>query len=77
VQEACCVGIEASLTPKDDVITAYRAHGWTYVRGVSVSKVLAELFGKNKNVECKVWCDTQTSALLKCRIRVWQWLTFL
>nr|CAB3264746.1 pyruvate dehydrogenase E1 component subunit alpha, mitochondrial-like [Phallusia mammillata] len=45
-QEACCVGIEASLTPEDDVITAYRAHGWAYIRGVPVSKVLAELFGR-------------------------------
>lgn len=45
-QEACCVGMEASLTPDDAVITAYRAHGWTYVRGVEVHGVLAELVGK-------------------------------
>uniref|UniRef100_H2YR07 Pyruvate dehydrogenase E1 component subunit alpha n=1 Tax=Ciona savignyi TaxID=51511 RepID=H2YR07_CIOSA len=45
-QEACCVGIEASLTQKDDVITAYRAHGWAYIRGVPVSNILAELFGR-------------------------------
>ncbi|XP_078492692.1 pyruvate dehydrogenase E1 component subunit alpha, mitochondrial-like [Ciona intestinalis] len=45
-QEACCAGIEASLTPKDDVITAYRAHGWAFIRGVPVCNILAELFGR-------------------------------
>ncbi|XP_076819241.1 pyruvate dehydrogenase E1 component subunit alpha, mitochondrial-like [Clavelina lepadiformis] len=45
-QEACCVGTEAALTPEDDVITAYRAHGWAYIRGVPVSSILAELFGR-------------------------------
>jgi len=45
-QEACCVGIEAALTPKDSVITAYRAHGWTYTRGVPVSAIIAELCGR-------------------------------
>jgi len=45
-QEAACVGIEAALGPKDAVITAYRAHGWTYTRGVSPVGVLAELTGR-------------------------------
>lgn len=45
-QEACCVGMEAALTGDDAVITAYRAHGWTYVRGVSLVGVLAELTGR-------------------------------
>ncbi|XP_039274411.1 pyruvate dehydrogenase E1 component subunit alpha, mitochondrial-like [Styela clava] len=45
-QEACCVGIESAIKPTDDVITAYRAHGWVHVRGISVSQVLAELFGR-------------------------------
>jgi len=45
-QEACCVGMEAAITPEDDVITSYRAHGWTYMRGITVSSVLAELFGR-------------------------------
>ena len=31
---------------KDSVITAYRAHGWTYLMGVKPSAVLAELTGK-------------------------------
>lgn len=31
---------------KDSVITAYRAHGWTYLMGVKPAAVLAELTGK-------------------------------
>ncbi|XP_060562467.1 pyruvate dehydrogenase E1 component subunit alpha, mitochondrial-like [Ruditapes philippinarum] len=46
-QEACCVGMEAAITPDDGVITAYRAHGWAYVRGISVLGVLAELTGRS------------------------------
>ncbi|ELU11961.1 hypothetical protein CAPTEDRAFT_228796 [Capitella teleta] len=45
-QEAICVGMEAGLRPTDAIITAYRAHGWTYMRGVSVLGVLAELTGR-------------------------------
>jgi len=45
-QEACAVGIEAALGPDDAIITAYRAHGWTYTRGVSPVGVLAELTGR-------------------------------
>lgn len=45
-QEACAVGMEAAITPDDAVITAYRAHGWAYLRGVPVLGVLAELTGR-------------------------------
>ncbi|KJE91313.1 pyruvate dehydrogenase E1 alpha 1 [Capsaspora owczarzaki ATCC 30864] len=45
-QEAVCTGVEAAITKEDSVITAYRAHGFTYVRGVSVKGVLAELTGR-------------------------------
>ncbi|PAA70897.1 hypothetical protein BOX15_Mlig000204g2 [Macrostomum lignano] len=45
-QEACCVGMEAVLDRNDPVITAYRAHGWTYTRGVPVKAVLSELTGR-------------------------------
>ncbi|XP_074658149.1 putative pyruvate dehydrogenase E1 component subunit alpha, mitochondrial [Tubulanus polymorphus] len=45
-QEACCVGMKASLLSDDAVITAYRAHGWTYMMGVSPHAVLAELTGR-------------------------------
>jgi len=45
-QEACAVGMEAAIRKSDAVITSYRAHGWTYLRGVSVKSVLAELTGR-------------------------------
>jgi len=45
-QEAACVGMEAAIRPDDAVITAYRAHGWCYVRGISPTGVLAELTGR-------------------------------
>jgi pyruvate dehydrogenase E1 component alpha subunit len=45
-QEACAVGMKAALTEKDSVITAYRAHGWSYLMGVSPFGVLAELLGR-------------------------------
>ena len=38
--------MEAAITMEDAVITAYRAHGWAYMRGVSILGVLAELTGK-------------------------------
>lgn len=49
-QEAVCVGIKAAMRPSDAVITAYRAHGWTYMMGVSVEGVLAELTGRATGV---------------------------
>lgn len=39
------MGIEAAIKPTDHVITAYRAHGFTYTRGVPVREILAELTG--------------------------------
>lgn len=39
------MGIEAAIKPTDHLITAYRAHGYTYTRGVSVKEILAELTG--------------------------------
>jgi len=45
-QEACAVGMEAAIEKTDAVITAYRAHGWAFIRGVSIPAVLAELTGR-------------------------------
>ena len=45
MQEACCVGLEAGINPTDHLITAYRAHGFTFTRGLSVQEILTELTG--------------------------------
>lgn len=40
------MGIKHALRPYDAVITAYRAHGWSYIMGVPPFGVLSELTGK-------------------------------
>lgn len=45
-QEACAVGMKASMRQDDSAITAYRCHGWTYLMGVPVASVLSELTGR-------------------------------
>lgn len=35
-----------ALRSQDSVITAYRAHGWTYLMGISPVGVLSELTGR-------------------------------
>lgn len=44
-QEACAVGMKAAMRDVDNIISAYRVHGWTYLMGVSPLGVLAELTG--------------------------------
>ena len=34
------------ISKTDAVITAYRAHGWTWIRGISMVGVLSELTGR-------------------------------
>lgn len=46
-QEAVAVGMEAQLRKEDHVITAYRVHGWSLVRGASVRQILSELTGRS------------------------------
>lgn len=46
-QEAVAVGMESTLSPEDQVISAYRVHGWALVRGATVREVLSELTGRS------------------------------
>lgn len=39
------MGMERALTKDDDVISSYRCHALQYVRGDSVKRIVAELFG--------------------------------
>lgn len=49
-QEAVAVGIESAITKQDSVITSYRCHGFTYLRGALVKAVLGELMGRRSGV---------------------------
>ena len=44
-QEAVPVGMEAAIEKDDAVITAYRCHGYTMMRGGTVKEILGELLG--------------------------------
>jgi pyruvate dehydrogenase E1 component alpha subunit len=45
-QEACAVGMKAAMRDVDNIISAYRVHGWTYLMNVTPTGVLAELTGR-------------------------------
>ncbi|MDC0591809.1 pyruvate dehydrogenase (acetyl-transferring) E1 component subunit alpha [Balneolaceae bacterium] len=45
-QEAISTGTVFAFNNDDDIITAYRDHGWGLCRGISVNEGMAELFGK-------------------------------
>merc|ERR1711992_56226 len=49
-QEAVYSGMKAGIREQDSIITSYRAHGFTYVMGVSALGVLAELTGRKSGV---------------------------
>lgn len=49
-QEAVAVGIENAITKEDDVITAYRCHGFAYMRGATVSSIVGELLGRREGI---------------------------
>ncbi|KAI9227467.1 MAG: mitochondrial pyruvate dehydrogenase E1 component beta subunit [Piptocephalis tieghemiana] len=49
-QEAVPVGMEDAITRDDAVITAYRCHGFTYLRGATPTQVLAELLGRRAGI---------------------------
>jgi TPP-dependent pyruvate/acetoin dehydrogenase alpha subunit len=45
-QEACAVGVCAALETDDVIIPTHRPHGHCIAKGVSVTEMLCELFGK-------------------------------
>ncbi|KAF9434929.1 alpha subunit of pyruvate dehydrogenase [Entomortierella beljakovae] len=49
-QEAVSVGMEAALSVEDKIITAYRCHGFTFMRGGSLVSILAELLGRKAGI---------------------------
>lgn len=40
------LGMKAAMRDVDNIISAYRVHGWTYLMGVPPAKVLSELTGR-------------------------------
>lgn len=44
-QEAIAVGMNSALDKRDDIISSYRCHGIQLIRGDSVKKIMAELYG--------------------------------
>ncbi|XP_059207875.1 pyruvate dehydrogenase E1 component subunit alpha, somatic form, mitochondrial-like isoform X2 [Centropristis striata] len=49
-QEACAVGIDASVNSTDPLIATYRNHGYIYTRGGSLKGILAELAGRRGGI---------------------------
>lgn len=49
-QEAVAVGIEHGITRSDKLITAYRSHGNTLMRGGTVESILGELLGRRGGI---------------------------
>lgn len=45
-EEAVAVGVMAALGPEDAVLSTYREHGHALARGVSMSAILSEMYGK-------------------------------
>jgi len=45
-QEAVASGIESAIDPEDNIITAYRCHGYTHARGGTIDSILSELQGR-------------------------------
>lgn len=49
-QEAVAVGIEHAITKQDKLITAYRSHGNTLMRGGTVKNIFGELLGRRGGI---------------------------
>jgi len=49
-QEAVAAGIEHAIEKEDDLITAYRCHGFALMRGGSVKSIIGELLGRREGI---------------------------
>ncbi len=49
-QEAIAAGVMASLRPSDTVLSHHRGHGHALAKGVSPSRLMAELYGRHDGV---------------------------
>ncbi|RAK73041.1 putative pyruvate dehydrogenase E1 component alpha subunit [Aspergillus fijiensis CBS 313.89] len=49
-QEAVAVGVEHGISRDDKLITAYRSHGTTLMRGATVKSILGELLGRQDGI---------------------------
>lgn len=49
-QEAVACGIEHAITKEDQVITAYRCHGFAMMRGATVKSIIGELLGRREGI---------------------------
>lgn len=49
-QEAVCVGIESAINAQDDIITAYRCHGYALMRGATIRSIVGELMGREGGI---------------------------
>jgi len=49
-QEAVAAGIEHAITKEDNVITAYRCHGFALMRGGTVKSIIGELLGRREGI---------------------------
>ena len=47
-EEAVAVGVMQSLTPEDAVVATYREHGHALARGMPMTTLMAEMFGKRE-----------------------------
>jgi len=47
-EEASAVGAMHALAPKDAVLATYREHGHALARGVSMDRIMAEMYGKRE-----------------------------
>ena len=45
-EEACASGVLSVLEPRDNIVATYREHGHALLRGIPMTAIMAEMFGK-------------------------------